>query len=58
MLKELRKHVGITQKQAAKILGITQQAISDLENRENIGIETLKKIADAYGYRCEIRFKK
>lgn len=57
MLKELRTRAGITQEQAAKIMGITQQAVSDFENRQNIGIDTLKKIADTYGYSCEICFE-
>lgn len=58
MLKELRTRAGITQEQAAKMIGITQQGVSDFENRQNIGIDTLKKIADAYGYSCEIRFER
>lgn len=43
MLKELRTRAGITQEQAAKMIGITQKGVSDFENRQNIGIDTLKK---------------
>lgn len=48
-----RRLVGITQKELAERLGITRQAISKLEQTENVDDERLEKIADALGVSLE-----
>ena len=49
-LRELR---GIKQEELAQMLGISQQAVSNLENKEEIDDETLAKIADKLGFTLE-----
>jgi len=44
-IKRLRDILGIKQETMAQQLGLTQQAVSKLEQREQIDDETLKKIA-------------
>ena len=47
-IKAIRKQKGLTQKQLAQKLNVTQSAISDFESdRTNIRMSTLRKIADA-----------
>lgn len=54
-LAELRKKRAIKQLDIAKALGLTKSAISQLENRKQIGIETLMKYVMATGGRLEVR---
>ena len=47
-IKKIRKESGITQKQLAQKLGVSQAAIVQFESeKSNPKIDTLKKIADA-----------
>ena len=56
-IKNLRLNLGYTQKDLAEKLGVIQQYISKIENgRENISIDTLKKIADALDKRLIVKF--
>jgi HTH-type transcriptional regulator/antitoxin HipB len=48
-IKKLRHQVGYTQEEMAKRLGVIQQYISSLESgRENLTLDTLKKIAQVF----------
>ena len=59
-LTELRAAKGLSQKQLAKKIHTSQQAISRLENAENTGcnISTLIKIAEATGTHLKLSFTK
>ena len=55
MLKKGRREQGLTQAEAADILGVTRQAVSNWERGENIpDLEMLKKIAKLYHVRLEV----
>ena len=48
-IRNIRIKLGYTQKEIAKKLGVIQQYISRIENgRENVSVDTLKRIADAF----------
>lgn len=53
-IAKIREFKGIKQEALAIDLGISQQAISKLENEENISDERLKQIADALGVSLDI----
>ncbi|MBA3052819.1 MAG: helix-turn-helix transcriptional regulator [Candidatus Omnitrophota bacterium] len=57
-LVELRKAQGLTQRQLAKLIHTSQQAISKLENAEGSGcnISTLTKIAAATNTHLKLSF--
>ena len=48
-IRQERKAQGLTQKQLGEKLGITQQAIGQIESEKSIGTSTLKKIAAVLG---------
>jgi len=49
-IKNTRMKLGYTQKDMAGKLGVIQQYISKIESgRENVSVDTLKRIADAFG---------
>ncbi|MFH2043902.1 MAG: helix-turn-helix domain-containing protein [Pseudomonadota bacterium] len=50
LVKAWRTHIGITQSEVAKKAGITQAALSQMENSENtLRTVTLEKLATAMG---------
>ncbi|RAJ31154.1 helix-turn-helix domain-containing protein [Pedobacter cryoconitis] len=53
-IAKIREFKGIKQEALAIDLGLSQQAISKLENEENISDERLKQIADALGVSLDI----
>ena len=44
LLPEFRKHSGLTQREVADILGITQPSLSKIENQDDMQIGTLNKL--------------
>ncbi len=55
-IRKLRKKLGYTQRDLAKKMGVIQQYISKIETgKENISLDTLKKIADVLG--CNLSIK-
>lgn len=53
-IKELRKDAGLTQKEFAKIIGITDASISKYENGDMIPkIDKLEKMSDIFGVTVE-----
>ncbi len=54
LLAELRKHRGLTQKELAAALGITQPSLSKIENQEDMQISTLRRLIEALGGELEI----
>lgn len=57
-IAKLRQRKGLSQKQLARLMGTSQQAISRLESGEYEGftLKTLEKIAEATGTRVKIEF--
>ena len=57
-IRDIRVKLGYTQKDIAKKLGVIQQYVSKIENgRENISVDTLKRIADVFGRRVVINLR-
>lgn len=55
-IKNVRLQLGITQGEMAEKLGVIQQFVSKLETgRENLTVDTLKRIADVCGKKLTIR---
>lgn len=53
-LSEVRRAVGLTQKQLAETLGMEQGDISKLERRQNLHLATLTRFIEATGGRLRI----
>ena len=53
-LKQLRKSLGITQKQLADSLKISQPVISVMESREDYQLTTLRRVIKALGGELDI----
>lgn len=54
VLRDLRKQLGITQKQLAEALGVTQSSLSQLEHREDYQLATLRKVVQALGGELDV----
>ena len=54
LLAELRKHTGMTQKQLAARLGITQPGLSKIESQDDMHITTLRNLIGAIGGKLEL----
>lgn len=46
-IKKRRNEIGLTQKQLAKMLGVSEPMISQYEKKETLKLDTVKKIAKA-----------
>ena len=53
-LRELRKSLGITQKQLAESLKVSQPVISDMENRADYQLTTLRRVVQALGGNLDV----
>ncbi len=53
-LSEIRRAVGLTQKQLAETLGMDQGDVSKLERRQNLHLTTLTRFIEATGGRLHI----
>ncbi len=53
-LRELRKSLGITQKQLSRSLKVSQPVISDMENRADYQLTTLRRVVHALGGELDI----
>jgi DNA-binding XRE family transcriptional regulator len=49
LVKAWRKHLGISQKELAARAGVSQPALSQMENSDNLRSATLEKLAEAMG---------
>jgi ribosome-binding protein aMBF1 (putative translation factor) len=58
LIRDTRKKAGLTQKEFAHRMGVSQQVVSRLENGEvdNPTIDTLSKIADVAGKKLVVEF--
>lgn len=54
LLSELRKHSGLTQKELADRLGISQAGLSKMEGQENMEIVTLNRLVNSLGGHLEL----
>lgn len=57
LMSEMRKLAGFTQKNLADKMGITQSALSQLENQPDPHLSTLSKMVKALGGELEISVK-
>jgi len=57
-IKAVREHAGLTQKQVADRMGVSQQVVSRLESGEvdNPTIDTLARLAKVTGRRLRVEF--
>jgi len=54
LLAELRKHSGLTQKELADKLGISQPCLSKMESQDDMQIATLNRIVGSLGGTLEL----
>ena len=54
ILRQLRKSVGLTQKQLAHTLGVSQSSLSQLENRNDFQLTTLRRVVKAMGGELDV----
>ena len=54
-LNQLRQALRLSQEQIAEVMGVTQAAVSKLENREDLLIGTLRRFIEAMGGELDIR---
>ena len=54
-LQQVRKSHHVTQKELAKIMGLSQSALSELERRPNITINAMQRYVEALGGHLEIK---
>lgn len=57
LIGEMRKLAGFTQKELAEKMGVTQSALSQLENQPDPHLSTLSKMVKALGGELEISVK-
>lgn len=53
LAKAWRKHLGISQKELSKKANISQSALSQMENSDNLKSKTLEKLAKALGINAD-----
>jgi DNA-binding XRE family transcriptional regulator len=53
-LKQLRERWGISQQELAKILNVSQPAVSKLENQPDVMLSTLRQYVESLGGNLEI----
>ena len=54
LLPEIRKQSGLTQKEVAVALGISQRSLSKIENQDDMQVGALSKLIQAMGGTLEI----
>ena len=54
LLAEIRKQMGLTQKELAAVLNIKQPTLSKIESQEDMQIGTLRRIIEALGGELEL----
>ena len=57
MLREAREATGMSQRELAKRLGVSQQRVALLERDANPSVDTLERVAKALGMRLEINLR-
>ena len=58
MIKEARLQAGLTQKELAERLGITESAVGKMENKKSApSVNTLQRVATAVGKELLVVFK-
>jgi DNA-binding transcriptional regulator YiaG len=54
MLSELRKSLGVTQKELARAMGVSQPVLSKVEHQADLQLTTLRRIIHALGGEIDI----
>ena len=49
LLAELRKQLGFTQTAVARVMGVSQSALSQLESQDDLQVSTLRRLIHALG---------
>jgi transcriptional regulator with XRE-family HTH domain len=57
-LAAIRKVLGLTQTELGDLMGINQNAVSQMESRTEVFISTVANVAVALGYELELAFRK
>lgn len=57
-LSAIRKILGLTQTELGDLMGVAQNAVSQMEGRTQVFISTLANVAVALGYELELAFRK
>ena len=57
-IRDIRKELGLTQKELGEIVGVSRQVITRIESgTQNVTLETLQKVAVALDYDFTIELK-
>lgn len=56
-LAAIRKVAGLTQAELGELLGIKQNAVSQMEKRTDVYLSTIRNVAVALGYDLEVAFR-
>jgi len=56
-LAAIRKVAGLTQAELGDLLGINQNAVSQMEKRTDVYLSTIRNVALALGYELEVAFR-
>ena len=54
LLRDLRRSLGITQQQLSAALGVSQPVVSQIENRADLQLATLRRVVAALGGELDV----
>lgn len=54
LLAELRRQLGLTQRDVAKAMGVSQSALSQIESQSDMQLSTLRRLIEALGGQLDV----